>query len=165
MERRRLSSRIYPMALNARRNVTGRPQQARHESDVTRRARVDRHPGGRPSKYREDLCSMVHLLASLGVSNDAIAKALNIGRKTLYRWIGAHGEFRHSMTSGRELADGKVTMSLFERAIGYTAAVEVIFVNSETGAVTRETTLKHYPPDTPACMFWLRNRASERWDR
>ena len=42
---------------------------------------------------------------------------------------------------------------------------EVIFCKTIQGKqkIIRANTIKHYPSDTTACIFWLKNRKSENW--
>jgi hypothetical protein len=56
-----------------------------------------------------------------------------------------------------------VEASLYRRAIGYTVSEEKMFYNSKGGYVHKEESVKHYPPDTTAAIFWLKNRNPKMW--
>ena len=45
--------------------------------------------------------------------------------------------------------------------MGYSHENEKIFCHQ--GAVTRVSTIEHYPPDTTAAIFWLKNRQTAHW--
>jgi len=51
--------------------------------------------------------------------------------------------------------------ALYERAIGYTAPD--CHVSQYKGIVTVTPFEKHFPPDTTACIFWLKNRKPAEW--
>ena len=67
-----------------------------------------------------------------------------------------------SLKRGKEVSDKEVEVSLFKRACGYEHQSEEIFC-SKTGEVTRVPTIKRYPPDTLAAIFWLKNRKPDQW--
>lgn len=50
---------------------------------------------------------------------------------------------------------------LFQRAVGYSHPEEKVF--QYNGEIITHMITKHYPPDTQAAQFWLRNRQPERW--
>ena len=50
---------------------------------------------------------------------------------------------------------------MYQRACGYTHPEEQLF--QFRGEVIRAKTTKHYPPDTEAAKFWLRNRHPGKW--
>jgi hypothetical protein len=60
------------------------------------------------------------------------------------------------------LADERVTRSLYQRANGYDYDSEKVFCNA-AGEVTRVPVKVHVPPDTVACIFWLKNRRKDLW--
>jgi hypothetical protein len=62
---------------------------------------------------------------------------------------------------GKHEADERVTRSLFQRAVGYTASRDAHRVHQGKAIATE--LIKHYPPDTTACIFWLKNRRPEEW--
>jgi hypothetical protein len=45
--------------------------------------------------------------------------------------------------------------------VGYSVETEKILCSG--GKIIRVRTVEHYPPDTTACIFWLKNRQPEIW--
>src|SRR5690606_12689348 len=72
-----------------------------------------------------------------------------------------HPEFLESLTRGKAQADARVAEALFHRAIGYSHPD--VHVSNFQGQVTLTPLTKHYPPDTTAAIFWLKNRSRENW--
>ena len=119
-------------------------------------------PFGRPTKYLPKYCKTAYRMALVGCKDSDIAAGLDISRETLYQWFKEHPDFSDSVKNGRKDADGYVAHSLFHRAKGYSHKSEKIFCNKD-GEVTKVATVEHYPPDTVACIFWLKNRQPELW--
>jgi len=117
--------------------------------------------GGRPSKFGTVDKAQVEMLARAGWTDAQMAAFFKVNESTWHRWKNADPEFCKSLKDWKAEADYKVERSLFERATGYTHPEEKIFQNN--GEVIRADTLKHYPPDTTAAIFWLKNRKPEEW--
>ena len=110
-------------------------------------------------------------LASKGATDEEIADAMGISRKTIQRWsytTDASGEkvltsFGEALQTGKEVADARVEQSLYKRCLGYDVEEEekIIDVNrdgsSKIGKIS--TKKRHIPPDTMAIMYWLNNRS------
>lgn len=47
--------------------------------------------------------------------------------------------------------------------MGYTHDAVKIFADPKTGAEQIVQYKEHYPPDTVAAIFWLKNRQSKKW--
>ena len=79
------------------------------------------------------------------------------------------GEEQHRKLEppAKEVADERVGRALYHRAIGYShPAVKIVTValgNNAGSKVVREEYTEHYPPDTAAICFWLKNRQPDRW--
>lgn len=118
--------------------------------------------GGRPSKYRKEYAEQAKkLCAQLGATEADIAEFLGVATRTVERWKVEHAEFCRALKLGKKVADARVEQSLYRRAIGYSHEAEKIFQHG--GAVVRAKTLEQYPPDTTACIFWLKNRDKANW--
>jgi hypothetical protein len=52
---------------------------------------------------------------------------------------------------------------LFERAKGYSHPEDKIFNNNGEPLII--PTVKHYPPETAACVVWLANRQPNKWKK
>jgi hypothetical protein len=76
-------------------------------------------------------------------------------------WTQDFTDFAAVIRAGRAIADAIVAEKLYARAMGYShPAVKIMKSGSQplTVAYTR-----HYPPDTQACLFWLRNGRPQNW--
>jgi hypothetical protein len=124
---------------------------------------VDRGPG-RPPKYKPEMASAVKFLCARGATNPVLANFLGVHTQTITDWAAEHEEFAAAMREGKaEIFDPLVERALAQRALGYSVdTLEVKYVGKD--AERREDVVrKHYPPDTTACIFWLKNRQPEKW--
>lgn len=116
----------------------------------------------RPTKYNPDTHpEQAGKLCALGATDDEIADFFGVNRATIYRWKSQHAEFCDAIKMGKEPADDRVERGLYQRAIGYSH--EDVDIRVIDGAVTMTPIMKHYPPDTAAAIFWLKNRRKEDW--
>lgn len=115
----------------------------------------------RPSKLTPEIRKQAYELALIGLTDKEMALAWDVSESTITRWKQADEEFCTSLKGGKALADATVAMALYQRACGYSHPEEKVFM-SEGKAITVKTT-KCYPPDTTACIFWLKNRQSNSW--
>ena len=117
---------------------------------------------GRPTKYKEEFVEQVYKLCLLGATDIEIADFFSVCEDTINNWKVEYPEFFVSIKKGKDTHDSdKVERSLRDRAIGYSHDEQKIF-NDNGSAMVVDTT-KHYPPDTTAAIFWLKNRQPERW--
>lgn len=115
----------------------------------------------RPSKYKPEFIEQAAKLCALGATDIEIADFFGVDARTLYRWKGEHEEFCQSLKVSKEIADDRVERSLFARANGYEhSEVDIRVI---LGKVVQTPIRKFYPPDTTACIFWLKNRRSDVW--
>lgn len=116
---------------------------------------------GRPSKFRPEFVQQAEKLCKLGATDLEIADFFEIDVRTLHRWKADNTEFCHALKAGKAEADERVERSLFARANGYEHdEVDIRVVNGE---VVQTPIRKLYPPDTTACIFWLKNRRPDLW--
>lgn len=115
---------------------------------------------GRPSQKKNISPAMFEALASLCLTDAQIAKVFDVTEMTICRWKKDEA-IMLALKKGKEIADARVERTLFERAIGYTHPEEVIM--QYQGNIIKTETLKHYPPDVLACIFWLKNRKPAEW--
>ena len=116
---------------------------------------------GRPSKYPEIDLGMIRKLAELGMTNEEIAYILGIAPSTIYEYQKEHPEFSESLKKGKAVADEKITRSLYERALGYYHKEDKIFLHEGKPVIV--PTIKHYPPEVAALIYWTKNRMPGIW--
>jgi len=116
---------------------------------------------GRPSKYQPEYVNQVVKLCRLGATDKAIADFFEVNEDTINEWKKRHPEFSEALKRGKLQADAEVADKLFQRATGYSHPDVDIKVIS--GKIRKTKLIKHYPPDTTAAIFWLKNRAKEIW--
>jgi hypothetical protein len=117
--------------------------------------------GGRPSAYREEYAEQGRKLCLLGATDAQMADFWGVHENTIGNWKRAHREFAEAVRRGKMMADANVAEALYYRAIGYShRAVKIL--QYEGKPIEVEYT-EHYPPDTQAAMFWLKNRQPQFW--
>ena len=123
--------------------------------------------GGRPKKSVKERIQAIKFdlkkiqkIAMYGLTDAQIADLLEVDIRTIHRWKKDKAFLSH-LKKGKLQADIKVMDSFFKRATGFEytevrkegADIETI----ESIAKVTKTT-KYFPPDTGACIFWLKNR-------
>jgi hypothetical protein len=119
--------------------------------------------GGQPTKYRPEFADQVERLCLLGLTNEELASFFEVHIDTLYEWAKVHPEFSEARARGREIADSKVAEKLYRRALGYSHEAVKIVADAKTGAEHIVPYTEHYPPDTQAATWWLKNRRPDKW--
>lgn len=117
---------------------------------------------GRKSGFNESLKSRIIALVGEGKTLEQVAEIIGVSKQTIYNWFGHHKDLLYAVREARQIADELVEASLFSRALGYSHPEEKLFAH-EGLVIDRQIITKHYPPDTTAAMFWLRNRQPARW--
>jgi hypothetical protein len=115
----------------------------------------------RPSAYKPEYAEQAAKLCALGATDQTLAEFFNVTFRTIQNWKIDHEEFFHSLKVGKEIPDENVERSLYQRAIGYSHPDTDIKIID--GKVVKTETVKHYPPDTTAAIFWLKNRKPKDW--
>lgn len=109
--------------------------------------------------------------AANGLTYEQIAQNMGIHRATLARWVNDHRDICDAIKKGRMLADHVIENALFMRACGRCTIEETVEEfrgelrdgKPYNGTVVKRTVTKQLPPDVTACIFFLKNRAPERW--
>lgn len=120
-------------------------------------------PGGQPTKYNPEYAEQAAKLCKLGATDDDLADFFEVSRQTIHNWQAAHQEFFDALKVGKAEADDRVERSLYQRAVGYSHPEDKIFMPAGKDAPVIVPTVKHYPPDTTAMIFWLKNRRPAAW--
>lgn len=116
---------------------------------------------GRPTKYKEEFNDQVEKLCKLGATDKEIADFFEVDVSTVNNWKIDYPEFLESIREGKDLADANIASSLYHRALGYSHADVDIRVVDKT--IVQTDVIKHYPPDSTAAIFWLKNRRPKDW--
>lgn len=116
---------------------------------------------GRPSAFKEEYLEQATKLCRLGATDKEIADFFGVAESTLNKWKLEKPGFSESLKAGKMLADARVAEALFSRATGYSHPD--VHISSYMGDVTVTPITKHYPPETLACIYWLKNRQPEIW--
>jgi hypothetical protein len=123
---------------------------------------------GRPSKFNEAVKDTMIRLYRGDVANgikpktdEQVAEIIGVNVRTLHNWKGKYTDFLHSMKNAKSIADELMEASLWSRGMGYTCKeTKVLVVDDKIEKVSID---KHYPPDTGAAKFWLKNRRPQAW--
>ena len=126
----------------------------------TKKKTTKRKRGPAPKINKIDMDEVVRI-AEIGLTDNQIAKALGITKQTLNNYKKKYPEFFDSLKKGKKIADDKVVVSLYRRALGYSHPD--IHVSTFQGQVTVTPIMKHYPPDVAAITLWLKNRLPDEW--
>lgn len=119
-------------------------------------------PIGRPSSYRPEFVDQARKLADLGARDVDLADFFDVSINTIHNWKTSHPEFLGALKVGKDQVDDRVERSLLQRALGYTFDSVKIIPQRDDGPLIVPIR-EHVPPDTTACIFWLKNRRRDAW--
>lgn len=114
--------------------------------------------------YRPEFVQQAEKLCKfLGATNAELAAFFGVTERCILKWMDEKPEFHAAATAGKLDADAEVAAKLYHRATGYSHPdVDIKVVD---GCIVETPLIKHYPPDTVACIFWLTNRQRGHWRR
>lgn len=116
----------------------------------------------RPTAFKAEYVEQAKKLAAiLGAIDTEVAAFFEVSERTINRWKLEHPAFAKALSVGKDVANKRVERSLYQRAIGFEHEAEEVFCTN--GKVTRVQTVKKYPPDTGAIVFYLCNRDPANW--
>ncbi len=118
---------------------------------------------GRPSGFEPSYVEQAKKLCKLGATDVDVADFFSVSVRTIYRWQAEFPEFCQALKVGKDEADNRVERSLYHRAVGYTHDAVKIFMPAGAKEAKVVPYVNHIPPDTTACIFWLKNRRAEEW--
>ena len=122
---------------------------------------TDKLPHGRPTLYKVEYDDQAYKYCLLGATDATLATFFSVNEDTVHEWKKVHASFSESIKAGKEVADAKVADSLYNRAMGYTH--DDVDLKMFQGEIISTPIKKHYPPDTTAAIFWLKNRQKANW--
>lgn len=118
--------------------------------------------GGRISGYKNEFARQASHLCKLGASTVDLARFFQVSSDTIYRWSTEYKAFAEAIKVGKDLADERVVMSLYNKTLGFEKEI-VKEVVGKDGNVKKVTDKVYYPPSDTAIMFWLKNRRRHEW--
>jgi DNA-binding XRE family transcriptional regulator len=116
---------------------------------------------GHPTDYREEYNQLAYNYSLLGATDEDLAKFLGVCTSTITNWKKNYPQFLASIKNGKKKADSEVASKLYHRAMGYSHKEDKIFQYEGDPVIV--PTIKHYPPDSTAAIFWLKNRQPKLW--
>lgn len=116
---------------------------------------------GRPTKYLDEYAEQARKLCLLGATDAELADFFEVNEDTINEWKKVHKEFSESIKRGKGIADAEVASKLYHRALGYEHPD--VDIKMYEGQIIETPLVKHYPPDTAAAIFWLKNRNKKEW--
>ncbi len=121
----------------------------------------------RPTAYKPEYARQARKLCLLGATDKELADFFEVSEVTINAWKKKHPAFLKSLKAGKDVADARVADKLYHRALGYKhKAVKIMAVargNNGGSEIEEVPYVEHYPPDTTAAIFWLKNRRPEQW--
>lgn len=132
-----------------------------------RKAKPAKKKMGRPSAFRPEYVRMAAKACSLGATDDDLAELFGVSGTTIDNWKAAHPDFLGALKEAKDSLDAQVEQSLFRRAMGWEhEAVKIMAVargDNQGSEVQEVPYIEHYPGDTTAQIFWLKNRQPAKW--
>ncbi|MEG0327755.1 MAG: helix-turn-helix domain-containing protein [Erysipelothrix sp.] len=119
-------------------------------------------PRGKYVKWQQPKNLMLLESWARKLTNEQIAANIGIAPKTLYAWMNKYPEIREAVERGKEVVVSEVENALLKRATGYTETVDKVKVLNDGGIVRYKEDV-HYPPDTTAAIFALKNMDPASW--
>jgi hypothetical protein len=116
---------------------------------------------GRPTKYKAEYAEQAAKLCALGATDAQLADFFQVSVSTVNLWKSQHPKFSESIKVPKSQADDRVEQSLYRRAMGYEH--DETDIRAVAGELVMTPIRKHYPPDTTAAIFWLKNRRPAEW--
>jgi len=116
---------------------------------------------GRPSKFKPEYVAKAAEYAAMGLTEAEMGSIFGVSPPTFRLWKANNPELLAALKLNKEKADERVEQSLFNRAMGYTC--EETDIRVVDGKIVKTEIIRHYPPDTTAAIFWLKNRKPKDW--
>lgn len=119
-------------------------------------------------KWDDSFIDLAFECAAQGLVDTDIARKLGISGYTFYAYQKERPAFAAAIKAGKKNPNKKVEAAQFKRAMGYEVTETQITTQYAPGGIkvlskTITSKIKHIPADVTAGIFWLKNRAPERW--
>lgn len=113
-------------------------------------------------KWDEDYVRQAYELALLGLTQEQMARVLDVNPATFSGWKKKYPDFEKALREGQEVADAKVATSFYKRATGYEYTEEHFYTDKEGNGKVVEVR-KHMPAHPWAASRWLALRQKAQW--
>lgn len=146
------------------------------QKSANKQVKVQKNSG---SKYERIVLPKLEVIAGWsrnGVIDKEIAANLGIAYSTFREYVKKYSALSAALKHAKEESDIIVEGALYKKAVGHREIIKKpikvknVFYHEETGRKIGESEHIEYadeeiyiPPDTTAAIFWLKNRAPERW--
>lgn len=116
---------------------------------------------GRPCKFYNLNLRQVRIVAEKGFTDLEMCDLFDVSERAWNNWKKKFPEFMQSLKRWKSVANKKAETALYELAIGYRyLEIKPVLLRGE---VTFIEVVKQLPPNTTACIFWLKNRMPQEW--
>lgn len=112
-------------------------------------------------EHRLEMLAEARELGLQACTDFEAAQWFNVTLSTLNLWKVRDPAFAAALRLGKDIADGRVEATLYQKATGYSYHSEEIKVIDNV--VVRVPVVKHVPPSDTAIIFWLKNRQRAKW--
>lgn len=116
-----------------------------------------------PLKFEDLDLEAVRRLSEYGHTDDFMADFFRVPVSTWHSWKKSHPEFFRKLKGWKAVADDRVERALYEKALGYEYEEDAVVWDRFSRERVQVRLEKRLPPDTTACIFWLKNRRSKEW--
>lgn len=119
---------------------------------------------GRPTAFKPEYSHITRAVCKLGATDGDLAEIFKVTKRTIHSWKKQHpDEFLHPLKVGKAEANENVKQALYSRALGYSH--NDTDIRTVGNRLVKTKIIKHYPPETAACIFFLSNRDPDNWKR
>lgn len=118
----------------------------------------------RPTKYDPETSPLLaRYYAREGMVDEQIAAKMKIGVSTLNEWKNRYPAFKEAIKEGKDVPDAQVENTLLKRALGYEFTELSIEKSADGKTIRQKATVRHFPGNPVAIIFWLKNRRPDKW--
>lgn len=128
----------------------------------------DPHPGGRPTKYKEEYAEQARKLCLLGATDDKLADFFEVAVSTINNWKIDHPEFLESIRAGKHIADMEVADSAYKSCFDRTVEVLIpmkVKINGYGEKIEIVKATQFVQGSDRMKEFWLSARAREQFSK
>lgn len=126
-----------------------------------RKRKEDYKKSGRPTAFKPEFMQRAQEMTQRGATDRELADEFGVAWSTLQLWKSSIPGFSDALKLGKDIADARVEASLYNRAMGF--SFDAVKIHMHRGKLIYAPYVEQVPPDTTACIFWLKNRRPDLW--